>query len=124
MSKKRIISGAMIVAASVAQSTAPGAAAIPGDAATPPRSAAAGIDFDMVRLDDDVFRLGGTDDAFMGEVEQYAQNRNNDTLVAGPGAGRDLKPGGNDTIVGRPMDTVVTPTKRIPLPVTGKSTGN
>lgn len=119
MDKKNIISGAMIVAAGLAN-TADKLSATTLDADNRvPRVTASGLAFDMVKLDDDVLKLGGVDvhgSAFAEEGDQVAQ-RGSDTLFTGSAPRRRLG-GGNDTITpGRRFNTIVNPSNTITLPL-------
>ena len=60
--RKSIISGAMIAAAGLSAGSEKAAATPVEPATTPMAQAGPDIDFDMVRLDGDVLRLGGLDD--------------------------------------------------------------
>ena len=114
MKSKKIVSGAMIVAASVT-ATHDHASASVQTPTTQPSVTADGVTFDMVKLDDDVLRLGGLAQEtglFGAQGEELRLATQHDGTWVGGGGLSIAKPGGDRPKRGRESLTVTNPVNK------------
>lgn len=120
MKSKKIVSGAMIVAAGVA-ATQHGASASVQPPAAQPSVTDSGVTFDIVRLDDDVLRLGGLGHdigLFGAQGEDLRIAEQHDGTWAGGVGGRAVRSPGDRPKRGRESLTLTNPMNKSSMFVT------